>query len=115
MRPTQKWRVPKMLYAKPILVSVIACSAIGFASCSSVPIATGCSELARGVLTTPTPYPEITPDTDPLIYGAQATGAITRANDDKRTGFAIIAGCEARDAEIRRQIERPWFGRLWPG
>lgn len=73
---------------------------------------TGCSELARGVLTTPTPYPTLNAETDPLVYGAEATGALTKANDDKRTGFAIINGCEKRDAEIVAKLNRP-FWRLW--
>lgn len=72
----------------------------------------GCSELARGVLTTATPYPSITPETDPLIYGAEATGAITKANDDKRTGFNIINACEKRDAEIIAKLNRP-FWKFW--
>ena len=101
-----------MQYAKPILLTVTLCSAITSASCSTAPIATGCSELARGVLMTPTPYPALTTNTDPLIYGAEATGAITKANDDKATGFRIINACEVRDAEILARINRPWW-RLW--
>lgn len=102
-----------MPYAKPILLTATVCFGITLASCSTVPTVTGCSELARGVLTTPTPYPTITRDTDPLIYGAEATGAITKANDDKRTGFQIINACEARDAEIIRSLESPWWQRLF--
>lgn len=88
------------------------CFGIVLASCSTVPTVTGCSELARGVLTTPTPYPTITRDTDPLIYGAEATGAITKANDDKRTGFQIINACELRDAEIIASLNAPWW-KFW--
>lgn len=58
---------------------------------------------------TPTPYPALTANTDPLIYGAEATGAITKANDDKATGFRIISACEVRDAEILAKINRPWW------
>lgn len=94
-------------------IIVVAATAITLASCSTVPTVTGCSELARGVLTTPTPYPTITRDTDPLIYGAEATGAITKANDDKATGFTIINGCEKRDAEILAKLNRPWWKRLF--
>jgi hypothetical protein len=60
---------------------------------------------------TPTPYPALNSTTDPLIYGTEATGAITKANDDKATGFRIINACEVRDAEILAKINRPWF---WP-
>ena len=95
-----------MPFAKLILLTGTVCSAIASASCSTAPTATGCSDLAKGVLTTPTPYPVITPDTDPLIYGAEATGAITRANDRALTGYQIIAGCEARDREA---VKRRWF------
>lgn len=58
---------------------------------------------------TPTAYPTLTANTDPLIYGAEATGAITKANDDKATGFRIINACEVRDAEILAKINRPWW------
>lgn len=78
-------------------------------SCNTVPIATGCSELARGVLTTPTPYPAVTATTDAETYGLEATGAITKANDKAVTGFNIINACEVRDESIRRQLNRPWW------
>lgn len=108
-----------MLSAKLTLLTVIACSAVMSASCSAVPIATGCSELARPVLTTPTPHAEIGASGDPALdaqlYGLAETGQLNKANDDKATGFAIINACEARDADIRRHIERPWWRRLLPG
>lgn len=98
-----------MRYAKPILLTAMLCSGITLASCSTALTATGCSELARGVLMTPTPYPALTNTTDPLVYGVEATGAITKANDDKATGFRIINVCEVRDAEILAKINRPWW------
>lgn len=80
---------------------------------------TGCSELARSVLMTPTPHAEIgeTGDAamDAQLYGIAETAQVTKANDDKRTGFAIINGCEVRDNQIRAHIERPWYRRLLPG
>lgn len=67
---------------------------------------TGYSELARSVLLTPTPHAELgdTGDAalDAQLYAAAETGQLNKANDDKRSGFAIINGCEARDAEVRR-------------
>lgn len=105
--------------AKPILLTAIACSAIGSVSCSTVPTVTGCSELARGVLTTPTPHAEVgqTEDAalDAQLYGIAETGQLNKANDDKATGFRIINACEARDAEIRAHLTRPWYRRLLPG
>jgi hypothetical protein len=105
--------------AKPLLMTAIACSAIGFASCSSVPTVTGCSELARGVLTTPTPHAEVGSTGDPALdaqlYGIAETAQVNKANDDKLTGFQIINGCEARDDEIRVHLDRPWYRRLLPG
>lgn len=80
---------------------------------------TGCSELARGVLLTPTPHAEVGNTGDPALdaqtYAIGETGQLNKANDDKRTGFAIINGCEARDAQIRAHIQRPWYRRLLPG
>lgn len=49
------------------------------------------------------------------LYGLDETAQLNKANDDKRTGFAIINGCEVRDAQIRAHIERPWYRRLLPG
>lgn len=107
-----------MLYAKPILLTVTACFALSSAACSTVPTVTGCSELARSVLTTPTPHAEVgqTGDAafDAQAYGLGETGQLNKANDDKATGFAIINGCEVRDHQVRRSL-RPWYERLLPG
>lgn len=79
---------------------------------------TGCSELARSVLLTATPHAEIgeTGDAalDAQLYSAAETGQLNKANDDKTTGFRIINGCEARDAQVRESL-RPWYERLLPG
>lgn len=67
------------------------------------------------MLTTPTPHATIQDSGDPALdwqlYGVAETGQLNRANDDKATGFNIINGCEKRDAEMKRKIERPWY---WP-
>lgn len=80
---------------------------------------TGCSELARPILTRVTPHAVIGNTGDPALdwqlYGTGETGQLNKANDDKATGFAIISGCEARDAQIRTHLERPWYRRLLPG
>lgn len=80
---------------------------------------TGCSELARSVLLTATPHADLgdTGDAalDAQLYAAAETGQLNKANDDKATGFAIINGCEVRDAQIRTHLERPWYRRLLPG
>lgn len=108
-----------MRFAKLTLMTVIGCSVFMSAGCSTAPIATGCSELARSVLMTPTPHAEIGASGDPALdaqlYGLGETGQLNKANDDKATGFVIINACEVRDAEIRRHIERPWYQRLLPG
>lgn len=108
-----------MPYAKLLPLIAIASLAIGSASCSTVPDATGCSELARPILTRETPHAEIgdtgDPATDWQLYGVGETGQLNKANDDKRTGFAIINACEVRDAQVRAHIERPWYRRLLPG
>lgn len=111
--------MPKLKSVRPALTIVIGSLAVIFAGCSSVPTATGCSELARPVLAVATPHAAIENTGDPALdwqlYGVAETGQLNRANDDKRTGFAIISACEARDAEVKRRIERPWWMRLWPG
>lgn len=108
-----------MQYAKLLPLIAIASLVIGSASCSTVPIATGCSELARPILTRDTPHAELRSTGDPALdwqlYGVAETGQLNKANDDKRTGFAIINACEVRDAQVRAHIERPWWRRLAPG
>jgi hypothetical protein len=102
----------------PLLIATASLGLVS-ASCSSVPIATGCSELARPILTRATPHADIgntgDPATDWQLYGVAETGQVNKANDDKATGFAIINACEVRDNTIRAHIERPWYRRLLPG
>jgi hypothetical protein len=102
---------------RPLIV--IASLAIGCAACSTVPIATGCSELARTTLTRPTAHAEIgdtgDPATDWQLYGVAETGQLNKANDRAQTGFDIVNACEVRDAQIRAHLERPWWRRLVPG
>lgn len=76
-------------------------------SCSSLP--SGCSELARGVLTTATSHAVLgdsgSPVDDWREYGLLETGQLNKANDDKKTGYEIIAACEVRDAKVRKRFE----------
>lgn len=76
---------------------------------------TGCSELARSVLITPTPHADVGETGDPAVdaqlYGVGETGQLNKANDRAVTGFHIINGCERRDEEVRRSL-RPWYQRL---
>lgn len=76
---------------------------------------TGCSELARSVLTTPTPHANVEETGDPTIdaqvYGVSETGQLNKANDKAVTGFNIINGCERRDEDVRRSF-RPWYHRV---
>lgn len=106
-----------MQSAKLRLLIATVSLAIVCASCSTVPIATGCSELARPILTRQTPHAEIGDSGDVALdwqlYGAAETGQLTRANDDKATGFAIINACEVRDATIAASLGRPWWRRLF--
>jgi hypothetical protein len=109
----------KMRYAKPLLLTATVSLAFSSAGCSTVPIATGCSELARSILTTRTPHAEIGSTGDPALdwqlYGTAETGQLNKANDDKATGFAIVNACEVRDEEIVARLSRPWYSRLLPG
>lgn len=101
----------------PLLIATLSL-ALTSAACNTVPIATGCSELARPILTRETPHAEIgntgDPATDWQLYGMAETGQVNKANDDKATGFAIINACEVRDNTIRAHIERAWW-QVWPG
>lgn len=45
-----------------------------------------------------------------MLYGAEATVAITRANDRAQTGYEIVAACEARDQEVIDRMGRRFFG-----
>ena len=80
---------------------------------------TGCSELARPILTRETPHATLGNTGDPALdwqlYGTAETGQLNSANDDKATGFRIINACEARDAQITALLNRPWWRRLLPG
>ncbi|WP_426050609.1 hypothetical protein [Brevundimonas sp. SL161] len=66
-----------------------------------------------------TPHAEIGDSGDVALdwqlYGAAETGQLTKANDDKETGFAIINACEVRDATITARLNRPWWRTLSPG
>lgn len=108
-----------MQSAKLLLLTATASLAIVSASCSTVPIATGCSELARPILTRATPHAEIGNTGDPALdwqlYGTAETGQLTKANDDKSTGFEIINACEVRDATLTARFARPWWQRALPG
>lgn len=108
-----------MQSAKLLLLTATASLAIVCASCSTVPIATGCSELARPILMRQTPHAELGDSGDVALdwqlYGAAETGQLTKANDDKSTGFAIINACEVRDATITARLARPWWRQLLPG
>lgn len=108
-----------MQSARLIPLIATASLAIVSASCSTVPIATGCSELARGILTTDTPHAALGDSGDPALdwqlYGTAETGQLNKANDRASTGFDVINGCETRDSQIRAHIERPWWRRLLPG
>lgn len=108
-----------MQSAKLLLLTATASLAIGSASCSTVPIATGCSELVRPILTRATPHAEIGESGDVALdwqlYGAAETGQLTKANDDKATGFAIINACEVRDATVTARLNQPWWRQLLPG
>lgn len=108
-----------MQSAKLLLLTATVSLGITSASCNTVPDVMGCSELARGILTTDTEHATIGASGDPLIdwqlYGTAETGQTNKANDRARTGFGVINQCETRDAEIRAHIERPWYRRLLPG
>ncbi len=105
-----KWRRPKRKFAKLILLSVKLSPVLLCVACNTAQAVTGCSELARGVLTTPEAHPVIgdsgDADLDWKLLGTAYAGVLDKSNDRALTGFNIIQQCELRDAEIRKQIER---------
>ena len=108
------------LSAKLIPLTGIVLLAASSAACMGGPPmnATGCSELARPILTRATPHATLQDSGDAALdwqlYGTAEAGQLNKANDDKATGFTIINQCEARDAEVRQSL-RPWYERLVPG
>jgi hypothetical protein len=104
-----------MQSAKLIPLIATVSLAIVSASCSSVPDAIGCSELARPILTTDTAHADLGDSGDPALdwqlYGTAETGQLNKANDRARTGFAVINACEVRDAQVKARYERPWWRR----
>ena len=108
-----------MQFSKPLLLAATGLLALSSAACSTVPIATGCSELARPILTRATPHADIGDSGDAALdwqlYSAAETGQLTKANDDKATGFAIINACDVRDQMITARLNRPWLRQLPPG
>ena len=93
-------------------IAAILSLVASLSACASVPIAAGCSELAKGVLTVETPHAVIGDTGDAALdwqlYGVSETGQLNTANDRAATGYSIIAQCEVRDAEI---VNRPWWRR----
>lgn len=55
------------------------------------------------------------PALDWQLFGIAQTGQLNIANRDKADALETIRRCEARDAAAVRQIERPWWRKLWPG
>lgn len=45
-----------------------------------------------------------------MLYGSEATVAITRANDRAQTGYEIISACEVRDQAVIDRMNRRLFG-----
>lgn len=100
-------------YVRPLLVSsAIAALGMSSAGCMTARTATGCSELARTVLTTDTEHATLGDSGEELLdwqlFGTAESGQLNTANDRARTGFAIIEGCERRDAEASRSRWRFW-------
>lgn len=59
--------------------------------------------------------PEDATPSDWRVFGVQQTGQLVLSNDRTQNVVKVVESCEARDLIAARQIERPWFKRLWPG
>lgn len=101
----------RMPLSKLIRLIVIVSPASVLLACNSLPTVTGCSELAKSVLMTPTPHAAIQNSGDAALdwqlYGTAETGQLNIANDRALTGYRIVSACEVRDAEVANR--RPWW------
>lgn len=96
----------KLSVKRLLALSAIAGLGLNSAACNTVPIATGCSTLAEGILGEPVEHPEIGDSGDELLdwqtLGTAYAGALTTANGRSAAGLRVIQGCERRDAEVQR-------------
>lgn len=99
-----------MRFAKLIPLTGMLSLAATLPACNTAPPVSGCSELARSILTTPTEHAVIGNTGDPALdwqlYGQGETGQLNKANDKSVTGFTVINQCELRDQQIRRSLNR---------
>lgn len=100
------------------LLAMLACGACA----SSIRVTTpgaGCSTLIPAGWNEPVPPAAFPADAanirDWQVYGVQTTGQLVIANGRTGDVIGIVRSCEARDQASVREIERPWFKRLWPG
>lgn len=106
--------------AKPILMLATALLASGCASSIQVLAPRdGCSTLIASRWAEPVRSAVLDDSGDMALdwqlFGVAQTGQLNIANRDKADALETIRRCEARDAAAVRQIERPWWRKLWPG
>jgi hypothetical protein len=110
-----------MRYAvKPILMLATALLASGCASSIQVLAPRdGCSTLIASRWADPVSSAALEDSGDAALdwqlFGVAQTGQLNIANRDKADALETIRRCEARDAAAVRQIELPWWRKLWPG
>nr|WP_314437626.1 hypothetical protein [uncultured Brevundimonas sp.] len=105
---------------RPILLCVTALLASGCASSIQVLAPRdGCSTLIASRWAEPVQSAVLEDSGDAALdwqlFGVAQTGQLNIANRDKADALETIRRCEARDAAAVRQIEGPWWRKLWPG
>lgn len=98
----------------PLLVIALLVS--GCATSIQVPApAEGCSSLIPARWREPVASAVLGETGDPALdwqlFGLAQTGKLNEANDRSAAVIETVEACEARDAQARRRVERPWWGR----
>ena len=108
-----------MRYAKPLTVLLPTLLLAG--ACASSPVvltpAAPCSTLipagwTEGVPSAPLPSQEAG-ERGWMAFGVEQTGKLRTANGRTSDVIGIVRACEARDVEVVRDIQRPWW--RWRG
>ncbi|MBK6026037.1 hypothetical protein QOZ96_002469 [Brevundimonas nasdae] len=109
------------MFAKPLIALLLISPLVGACAGSTQVLAptVGCSSLIPRGWTEPVPSAAL-PSSDAVeadwqVFGIEQTGQLARANGRTSDVVEIVTSCEARDAKAVRQIERPWWRRLWAG
>lgn len=98
------------------LLAMLALSACAGSIRVTTPDA-GCSSLIPAGWTEPVAPPAFPRDASSVrdwqVYGVETTGRLVIANGRTSDVIGIVTACERRDAAAIREIERPWWQRVF--